>query len=72
MNKTQLLKDIFNLAQAGIQVDLNNLPADVSKDVIEKNLLYIELKDLIKNNGSEQRIAEIRAILYPVEEDVEV
>lgn len=72
MNKTKLLKSIFELAEQGIIVPIDNLPADISKDVVEKNLLYVELKDLIKNNGNPDRIAEIKSILNPPQEESEL
>ena len=72
MDKTKLLKNIFDLAEQGIYVPVDNLPADISKEVVEKNQLYIELKNLIKNNGNAERIAEIQLILNPPEEEGEV
>lgn len=69
MDKTKLLKNIFELAEQGIQVPLDNLPSDVSKDVVEKQLLYIELKNLVKNGGSQARIDEIKSILNPPQEE---
>lgn len=69
MDNTQLLKDIFNLAQAGIQVDLDNLPEGVSRDVVEKNLLYIQLKRLVKNNGDRNKIEEIKNKLNPTDKE---
>ena len=59
MDKTKLLKEIFNLAHQGIYYDLDNLPSGISRDVVEKNILYIELQNLIKNNGDKARIDEI-------------
>ena len=56
MNSTQILKEIFDLANQGKNVDISNLPNDISKDVVEKNLLYIELKRLVANNGDVVRI----------------
>lgn len=70
MDKTKLLKNIFELAEQGIRVPLDNLPSDVSKDVVEKQLLYIELRKLVKNGGSQERIDEIKAILNPPQEEV--
>lgn len=71
MDKTEFLKSIFVLANQGIQVPLDNLPKDISKEVVEKNLLLIELKNLKKNNGNPGRIAEIENYLNPpIEEEV--
>lgn len=67
MNETQLLKNIFDLAHQGIYVGTDNLPDDISKEVVEKNILYIELQNLIRDNGSQERIEEIKEILYPAE-----
>jgi hypothetical protein len=71
MNNTEILKNIFDLAKQGKEVDLSNLPSDISKEVVEKNLLYIELKNLVKNNGDPARIEEIKSILYPPQEENE-
>ena len=71
MNSTQILKEIFDLANQGKNVDISNLPNDISKDVVEKNLLYIELKRLVANNGDVVRIEEIKSILNPLDEDLE-
>ncbi len=70
MDKTKLLKEIFDKAHQGIyDVDYESLPSDISREVVEKNVLYIELQNLVKNNGSTARIAEIKAILNPPEEE---
>lgn len=69
MDKTKLLANIFGLAEQGIFISLDKIPDDVSKDVVEKNLLYIELRNLVKNGGSEERINEIKAILSPKEDE---
>lgn len=69
MNNTKLLESIFNLAEQEIYVIPNDLPSGISKEVVEKNILYIELKNLIKTNGSQERIAEIKAILNPPQEE---
>lgn len=70
MDKTKLLKEIFDLAHQGVyDINLDNLPSDISREVVEKNILYIELKNLIKNNGSITRIEEINLILNPPEEE---
>lgn len=71
MNNTEILKNIFDLAKQGKEVDLNNLPSDISKEVVEKNLLYIELKNLVKTNGDPARIEEIKNILNPPQEEIE-
>ena len=68
MNNTKILESIFNLAQQGIIVDISNLPSDISKEVVENNLLYIELKNLTKNGGNSERIEEIKQILNPPQE----
>lgn len=69
MNNTELLKEIFDKAHQGIyDIDLSTLPSDISREVVEKNILYIELKNLVKNGGSQSRIDEIKAILNPPEE----
>ena len=69
MDKTKLLANIFGLAEQGIFISSDKIPDDVSKDVVEKNLLYIELRNLVKNGGSEERINEIKAILSPKEDE---
>jgi hypothetical protein len=69
MDKTKLLKNIFELAEQGIKVPLNDLPSDISRDVVEKQLLYIELRNLVKNGGDQARINEIKSILNPKEAD---
>jgi len=69
MNK--LLKQIFDLAHQGVYVNLENLPQDISKEVVEKNLLYIELQNLLKTDNNKKRIEEIKAILYPPIEEEE-
>lgn len=71
MNNTEILKNIFDLAKQGKEVDLSNLPSDISKEVVEKNLLYIELKNLVKTNGDPARIEEIKNILNPPQEEIE-
>ena len=67
MNKTELLKQIFDKAHNG-NYNIPELPEGISREVVEKNVLYIELQNLIRDNGSQERIEEIKAILYPVEE----
>ena len=67
MNKTELLKNIFDLAHNG-NYTIPELPQGISREVVEKNVLYIELQNLKKANGDSERIAEIEAILYPPEE----
>lgn len=69
MNETKLLENIFNLTQQGITVDISNLPSYMSKDVVEKNMLYIELKNLVKHNGDPTRIAELKELLSPKEKE---
>ena len=63
MDKTKLLKNIFDLAHQGIYAPLDNLPSDISKEVVEKNLLYIELKNLLKTGNNPKRAEEIKSIL---------
>lgn len=65
MTDYDLLKSIFDLAHQGIYVNLDNLPSHISKDVVEKNVLHIELQNLKKSNGNTQRIIELQKILYP-------
>ena len=74
MDKTKLLKEIFDLVHQGrYDINLDNLPSDISRDVIEKNILYIELKNLINQGGNPARIEEIKSILNPpVEENKEI
>lgn len=67
MNKTEFLKEIFNKAHKG-DYNIPELPEGISREVVEKNVLYIELQNLIKNGGSEERIEKIKAVLYPLEE----
>lgn len=71
MNNTDLLKNIFDLAHQGIYIPLDNLPSEISKDVVNKKLLYIELQNLVKNNGDASRIEEIKLILNPPQEEDE-
>lgn len=68
MKNYDLLKQIFDNAWNG-NYDIPQLPSDISREVVEKNVLYIELQNLIKNNGNNERIEEIKAILYPPEEE---
>lgn len=64
MTDTELLKKMFDMAHNGVyDINLNGLPSNISREVVEKNILYIELQNLIKNNGSQDRINEIKAIL---------
>ena len=69
MTNTELLKNIFNLAKQGIYTSVENLPSDISKEVVEKEMMQIELKNLLKSNGSQERIDEIKAILSPPQEE---
>ena len=68
MKDYEFLKQIFDNAYNGIY-DIPELPEHISKEVIVKNVLYIELQNLKKSNGDTNRIAEIEAILYPSEEE---
>ena len=67
MNETELLKEIFDKAHKG-DYNIPELPENISREVVEKNVLYIELQNLIRYNGSQERIEEIKAVLYPPEE----
>lgn len=71
MGNSKILKQIFDLAKQNIYSDVDNLPTDISKDVVEKNILYIELRNLLRSNGSQERIDEIKAILYSPDEEEE-
>ena len=66
----EFLKSIFDNAHNG-NYNIPELPADISKEVVEKNVLYIELQNLLKNNESQERIDKIKSILYPSEEEEE-
>ena len=66
MTNYEFLKQIFDNAWNG-NYNIPELPPDISREVVEKNVLYIELQNLRKNNGNESRIAEIEAILYPLD-----
>jgi hypothetical protein len=70
VDNSKLLAGIFDLAHMGIYIDVNTLPNGISKEVVYKNLLYIELQNLVKNGGSQERIDEIKAILNPPEEEI--
>lgn len=71
MGNREILKNIFDLKKVGINVDISNLPLDISREVVEKNLLQIELEQLKKNGGGQERINEINLILSPPIEEVE-
>lgn len=68
MNNSEILKNIFALKEIGLDVDISKLPSDISRDVVQKNLLQIELKQLKNNGGNIERIREIELILNPPEE----
>lgn len=68
MNNSEILKNIFALKEIGLDVNISNLPSEISKDVVQKNLLQIELKQLKNNGGNIERIREIELILNPPEE----
>lgn len=70
MENYDLLKSIFNEAHNG-NYNIPELPEGISRDVVERNVLYIELQNLKKSNGDINRITEIEAILYPVEDEGE-
>ena len=70
IERYNLLKSIFDKAHEGIY-EIPELPEGISREVVEKNVLYIELQNLKKSNGDSNRIAEIEAILYPVVEEEE-
>ena len=67
MNETKFLKEIFDKAHK-CDYNIPELPENISREVVEKNVLYIELQNLIRYNGSQERIEEIKAVLYPPEE----
>ena len=67
MDKTKLLKEIFDKAHQG-NYEIPELPEEISREVVEKNVLYIELQNLLKSGGSQERVEEIKSILYPPEE----
>ena len=72
MDKTKLLKEIFDKAHQGIyDVDYESLPSEISREVVEKNVLHIELKNLIDKGGDPARIEEIKSILNPPVEETE-
>ena len=71
MTNYEFLKSIFDNAHNG-NYNIPELPEDISQEVVEKNVLYIELQNLRKNNGNAERIAEIESILYPPEEEEEI
>lgn len=72
MDKTKLLKEIFDLAHQGVyDINLDNLPSDISREVVEKNILYIELKNLSDKGGNPARIEEIKSILKPPVKETE-
>lgn len=70
MNNTKLLEGVFDLAKSGIKVNIDNLPKDISKEVVYKSLLYAELRELVKENKNQERIDQIKAELYPKEEEI--
>ena len=71
MEKSKLLDNIFSLAKQGIYVPIDNLPSNISKDVVQKQLLYIELKNLVKSGNNPARVEELKAILNPEQGDDE-
>lgn len=66
MNETEFLKEIFDNAHNG-NYEIPELPETISREVVEKNVMYIELQNLLRDGGSEERIEEIKSILYPPE-----
>lgn len=66
-----MIKDYFDRTANGERFDIDkiDIPASFDREVIRKNLLYIELKYLLKNKGSEERINEIKEILYPADDE---
>ena len=70
MDNSKILKSIFDLAHAGIYTDVNTLPKGISKEVVYKNLLYIELQNLVASGTNLERQEEIKTILNPPEEEV--
>ena len=69
VDNNRLISAIFDLAHRGIYIDVNNLPEGISKDVICKELLYIELQNLVKANANPERQEAIKAILNPPQEE---
>lgn len=67
MDKTKLLKEIFDKAHQG-NYEIPELPEEISREVVEKNVLYIELQNLLKSGENQERVEEIKAVLYPPEE----
>ena len=70
MDNSKILKSIFDLAHTGIYTDVNTLPKGISKEVVYKNLLSIELQNLVASGTSLERQEEIKTILNPPEEEV--
>lgn len=68
-DNSKLLSAIFDLAYMGIYTDVNTLPKGISKEVVYKNLLYIELKNLVKSGTNLERQEAIKAVLYPPQEE---
>lgn len=69
MTNSEFLKEIFDNAWNG-NYEIPELPNNISREVVEKNVMYIELQNLLKDNTNQQRIEEIKAILYPIDEEV--
>lgn len=72
VDNSKLLTGIFDLAHMGIYIDVNTLPNGISKEVVYKNLLYIELQNLVASGTNPERQEEIKAILNPPEEKGEI
>jgi hypothetical protein len=69
MNKSEILKSYFNLIDNGIVVDINSLPVEISKEVIQKITLYKKLKKLVAEGGNQEEIDAIKLELNPPQEE---
>lgn len=68
-----MIEDYFDRTANGETFDIDEIeiPSSFDKEVIKKNLLYIELKYLLKNKGDKGRINEIKEMLYPADDEEE-
>lgn len=66
-----LIQDAYDRVANGESVSIDEIPLNefFSKEVIEKNLLYIELRRLVRLGENPARQEQIKAILNPVEEE---
>ena len=69
MDKSKILESYFNLLDNSIEVNINSLPDSISKEVVYKMTLYKELKKLVASGANIERQEEIKAILYPPQEE---